>query len=99
MGKEKNDSLHIYFQIIFHWKVCRSNEQKLLTQRANGSALTSERERDFFLIFLFLACLKPGVQSVRFLPRHQGKMYISEEKLTLPTSGKSKSMILEGLGK
>lgn len=36
---------------------------------------------------------------MRFLPRHQGKMYISEEKLTLPTSGKSKSMILEGLAK
>lgn len=54
-GTEKK-SLHIYFQINFHWALCGLKEQKLLTSQAKISAFTLGRQ-GFFSHFSLL-CLK-----------------------------------------
>lgn len=72
-GRKKNYSLHIYFQIIFHWAVCRSNEQKVLTLRANISAFAWGRETFSFSFPFTLAVWKLGVQSVSSCQGTRGK--------------------------
>lgn len=78
--KRRKKSLRIYFQITFYWAVCLPKEKQLQTSRANISALTSGREWFFSLIFLYFSHLK-AVQSMKFLPRQLGKIYIDRGSL------------------